>query len=154
MYKLLAVLLFSILVYSCNDSADKPIATEDSVEVPESFPVWQAVLNDSTGRIEMTRVMTEGVDNSSVPGIIEIVNENNPDINLEYLKTSHDTVYLKIEDAHYLTQQMGTTGASMYMTSLVYNLTELPGNHYVHLDFQEGDHAQPGTFSRQSFAGL
>lgn len=154
MYKPLAAFPFLLLILSCNNSADEPITTTDSVELPVSSPIWQAVLNDSTGRIEMNRVMIEGADNSSVPGIIETVNENNPEIKLEFLKTSHDTIYLKIADAHYLTQQMGTTGASMYMTSLVYNLTELPGNHYVHLDFEEGDHAQPGTFSRKSFAGL
>jgi hypothetical protein len=46
---------------------------------------------------------------------------------------------------------MGSTGPTMFLSSAVYNLTEIPGIRYVNFDFEEGDHASPGTFSRESF---
>jgi hypothetical protein len=46
---------------------------------------------------------------------------------------------------------MGSSGPTTYFAEAVFNLTEIPGIHYVSFDFEEGDHAQPGTFNRESF---
>jgi hypothetical protein len=70
---------------------------------------------------------------------------------LVLIKTSGDTVYLKIPEATYLTQQMGSSGPTMYFANLVYNLTEIPGIKNINVDLLEGDHAQPGTFNQDSF---
>jgi spore germination protein GerM len=72
-------------------------------------------------------------------------------VRLVFIKSSGDTAYLKIPDATYLTQQMGSTGPRLFLSGLVYTLTSLPGINYVNLDFEEGDHAAPGTYSRESF---
>jgi len=72
-------------------------------------------------------------------------------VQLAFVKTSGDTVYLKIPDPMYLTQQMGSSGPTIYLAQAVYSLTEVPGIKYVNLDFEEGDHASPGTFNRDSF---
>jgi hypothetical protein len=50
-----------------------------------------------------------------------------------------------------ITQQMGTSGADDYMTTTTFTLTELKGIKYVNFDFEEGDHAVPGTYSRQYY---
>jgi hypothetical protein len=72
-------------------------------------------------------------------------------IHLAFVKISHDTMYVKIIESTFLTQQMGTTGADDYMSTTIFTLTELKGIKYVNFDFEEGDHAAPGTYSRQYY---
>jgi hypothetical protein len=90
-------------------------------------------------------------DSLSPENVIGFLNKNNPHIRLELVKISTDSIYLKIADAMYLTQQMGSTGPTLYFSEVVYNLTEITGIRYVTFDFEEGDHAGPGTFNRDSF---
>ena len=70
---------------------------------------------------------------------------------LDLLKTSNDTIYVAIKNSTYLTQKMGTTGADDYVSTTVYTLTELKNIKYVNFVFVEGDHARPGTYSRQYY---
>ena len=72
-------------------------------------------------------------------------------IHLDFVKISLDTIYVKINNSMFLTQQMGTTGADEYMSVTTFSLTELKGIKYVDYDFEEGDHANPGTYSRQDY---
>ena len=83
--------------------------------------------------------------------LTKYLNSNNSKVVIEWQRRSNDTAYLKIADATVLTQQMGTTGAMMYLAFVVYNVTELPGIRFVTLAFDEGDHAVPGTYTRESF---
>jgi spore germination protein GerM len=59
-----------------------------------------------------------------------------------------DTAVVRISNEQQLTQQMGSTGATSYLQAVTYTLTSLPGIDYVEFDFQEGDHAAPGRYSR------
>jgi hypothetical protein len=70
----------------------------------------------------------------------------------DFVKISHDTIFIRIKDSKHLTQRMGTTGARAFMSVTTYTLTELKGIRYVNFDFTEGDHAVPGTYSRDDFA--
>lgn len=145
------LLCFSIITASCgNNNADQPGSDADTITAENSFS-WEAALNDSSGRLEMRKVETTGLDSLTVPLVINFINTGNPNIKLELVKTSGDTLYLKIADATFLTQRMGSTGPTMYLATAVYNLTEIPGIRYVNFDFEEGDHAQPDTFSRENF---
>jgi hypothetical protein len=142
--------LACLFLIACgSNKADEPIVEEDS---PDAINyAWQASLNDSTGKLEMKKAEAAGLDSISTASVIDYINKSDSSIHLDIIKTSNDTVYLKIPDAHYLTQQMGSTGPTLYMASVVYNLTEIPGLHYVNFDFEEGDHASPGTMNRDSF---
>jgi|CXWL01.1.fsa_nt_gi hypothetical protein len=141
------MLIFSVcfLFAACgNNKTDEP--GDD-----ETVYSWEATLNDSTGRLEMTKVENAGTGSLSPADVVTYLNTTNSNIILELVKTSGDTIYLKIPNAAYLTQQTGSTGSTMYLAEVVYNLTEIPGIRYVTLDFIEGDHASPGTFNRDSF---
>jgi Sporulation and spore germination len=140
----------ALLLISCgSNKADEPIVEEDSLTAINY--AWQASLNDSTGKLEMKKAEAAGLDSLSTASIIDYINRSDSSIHLDIVKTSNDTVYLKIPDATYLTQRMGSTGSEMYLASVVYNLTELPGIRFINFDFEEGDHAQPGILSRNSF---
>jgi hypothetical protein len=58
---------------------------------------------------------------------------------------------VKIPEATYLTQQMGSSGPTMFFAEAVYNISEIPGIRFINFDFEEGDHAQPGTYTRDDF---
>ncbi|MFC3196544.1 hypothetical protein ACFOET_02845 [Parapedobacter deserti] len=76
---------------------------------------------------------------------------NYPEITIEVDSVSNNTLHLQIPDARYLTQQMGSSGAQMYLLEATYAFTELPGISSVNFRFEEGDHALPGTYTRERF---
>jgi hypothetical protein len=118
---------------------------------------WLPTLNDSTGNLQMVRLSPIIGDSLNPRSIISFLNktdlgnETSHKIYLTLVKTSNDTIYLKIKNSFPLTQSIGTTGAMLYIAGVTYNLTELKTIKYVNLDFEEGDHAVPGTYSRDSF---
>ena len=148
-----SVLIFiSFLIFSCgNKSADKQVAEEDTTDALQNIYHWEATLNDTSGLLEIKKIQAIGPDSLSPAAVIDFINKDNRNIRLELVKISNDTVYLKIADAAHLTQQMGSTGPTIYMAEVVYNLTAIPGISYVNFDFEEGDHAAPGTFNRESY---
>lgn len=151
MKKYLSLLGLAGMLFSCgNNKADQRGMDEDTVTA-QTLSSWEATLNDSTGRLEMKKKEGAGPDSLSAAAIISYFNAGYPNVQLEYIKTSNDTIYLKIPNATYLTQQMGSTGSTLYFSEIVYNLTEIPGIKHVNLDFEEGDHASPGTLNRDSF---
>ncbi len=145
------LILAGLLFIACNNSADEPEDDGDTTNLAPPVYSWQASLNDSTGKLEVKKSDTVGPDSLSVPAVITYLNAANTNVQLTFIKTSGDTVYLKIPDPMYLTQQMGSSGPTIYLAQAIYSLTEVPGIKYVNLDFEEGDHASPGTFSRESF---
>jgi hypothetical protein len=150
MKKFYTLIITGALITSCgNNNAGQPEADNDSASTINY--TWQASLNDSSGKLEMKKVEAAGLDSLSPASVIEFINKSDSSVHMDLVKIANDTVYIKIPEATFLTQQMGSTGSSMYMAGVVYNLTELPGIKYVNFDFEEGDHAAPGTFNRDSF---
>jgi len=72
-----------------------------------------------------------------------------PRINLRNIEKQ--TANIEIMNGQYLTQDMGSSGAQDYLAEVTYTLTENPGVKSVNFIFQAGDHAMPGTYSRESF---
>ena len=116
---------------------------------------WESKLNDTTGALEMIRVRPISLGSLNSKSIINFLNgkKSKPADNnyIIFKKISNDTLYLKINNTTFLTQRMGTAGAMLYLAKVTYNLTGLKNVKYVNMDFEEGDHASPGNFSRQSF---
>lgn len=144
------ILISAIIAISCNNKAESPSEKEEITDV-DSLYSWQASLNDSTGRLQLIKTENTGPDSLEVNAVISFLNTANPNVLLEFIKTSNDTVYVKIPNAMYLTQQMGSTGPTIYFANAVYNLTEVPEFKFVNFEFEEGDHASPGTYNRDSF---
>lgn len=80
--------------------------------------------------------------------VTALVNKTWPDVQVNYLKTSNDTVFITIPNSTVLTQQMGTEGAEEFMVTTTYSYTELHGIDYVSFSFEGGDHANPGVYNR------
>ena len=112
---------------------------------------WQASLDDSSGNIVLNRNGAPLPDTLSIETIRAFLNSRYPNIQLQVLRQSGDTLYVQIPEATYLTQQMGSTGPEMYFGEAVYNLTEIPGIRFINFALAEGDHAGPDTYNRDSF---
>lgn len=143
------LLCLCIVVVSCNNSGKQE--ADSNADTAIAVPAWEATLNDSTGKMEMNRTIPEGPDSLNVAAVIRYLNSRNTNVQVQFVRQSGDTVFLSIPEATYLTQQMGSTGPEMFFAESVYNLTEIPGVRFVRYDFEEGDHAQPGVFTRDSF---
>jgi hypothetical protein len=149
MRKNLLLIFFMAGVISCNNKK-KEISDvkEDTISTYQS---WEAGLNDSTGRLELKRSDQPGPDSISVDAIIRFLNNRYPNVQLKFVRSSHDTLYVAVPEATYLTQQMGSTGPQIYFADVVFNLTEIPNLHYINFDMAEGDHAGPGILNRDTF---
>ncbi len=90
-------------------------------------------------------------DTLSLQEWVDFFNAQNEKVHLEFLKHNGDTLFVKIPESTVLTQQMGTAGADGYLSIATYTLTESQLVNFVHFDFEEGDHAMPGVYSRQYY---
>ena len=150
MKKFLILASFAVTVFSCGNSADEPVVETDSTSADMIY-AWRGILNDTTDKFEMQKTEATNLDSLSLNSIVDYINASDSAIHLNVVKTSGDTVYIKIPDSEVLTQQRGTSGAALYLSRVVYNITELSGVHFVNFDFAQGDHASPGTYGRDSF---
>ena len=112
---------------------------------------WEASLNDSTRMMEINRNPAANMTNLNYLDLIDALNYKYPQIKLEWIKQEGDIIFLKIEEADYLTRESGTLGARAYLAELTFSLTELKGISKVNLSFKEGDHARPGVYERVDF---
>jgi len=140
-----------IALQGCNSSdntKNKKVAVSEEAK-PESTLIWtydysteMPIKNRAVKASELTPENMVAFINS---------NKGGKEIHLELVKVSHDTIYVRIAESTFLTQQMGTTGADEYMSTTIFTLTELKNVEFVNFDFEIGDHASPGTYSRKYF---
>jgi hypothetical protein len=128
---------------------DAPPVNEDSgLYVKNKTLLWHV---DDAKRLTLRKPEAPGIDTMSAKDLIQIINANYDSIRLDFIKTSHDTIYVHIPRGEMLTERIGSTGADIYMASTTWSLTELKDIKYVNYDFEEGDHASPGVYNRDNF---
>ena len=166
MRKLTFLSLITIVALACNQNKSKEaitakdtlnmnVARTDSINIKtDTHYYWEAVPDDKSNKLIMKRVSPLSADSLTTDNLISRINSKYEHIKLELVKISGDTIFVKIRQSNFLTQQMGSTGADMYLTEATYNLSELNNIGYVHFDFKEGEHAAPGTYSRSDFVNI
>jgi hypothetical protein len=151
--------VFAVLI-SCNTKKPEtkvtpvdtaaPVVKKDTTSIiTDTHYFWSAELGE--GGLVMVKTRPAALDSLTAPHVIGMLNSQYPQIILRLIKISGDTVYVKIPKSDYLTRQMGTSGSEAYLAEATYNLTEIKDIDFVDFAFKEGDHAQPGTFSRTDF---
>ncbi len=159
--KLFAVLLF-ISCHSKDEATE--VITEDTVHDTVSYAdvdstsvikntphIWTADFEETTNSFKIHKPTKARLDTLSGNKLITLINNGWDSIHLNFIKSSHDTIYVSIPDSETLTQTLGSTGAENYMATTTFTLTEMKGIKYVNYDFKPGDHAAPGVFSRNDF---
>lgn len=144
-----------VLFAACNNHAVSNKANpEDSTETGVAYdltPVWTYEYDSASKQDKAKKLRNLNPEEASGQTLVSILNTGWPDIQMEFKKVSNDTAFVTIPNSTALTQTMGSTGATQYMAVATYTLTEMKGIRHVHFDFTEGDHAEPGTYSRQQF---
>ena len=118
------------------------------VEADDNVPIWiYDYMVDTI--IQVRTVKKDALTSEKLIGILNL--EYQDKVRLDFVNISQDTIFVKIDNSGYLTQQMGTAGATGYMISATFTLTELPDIKFVNFDFEVGDHALPGTYGRKYY---
>ena len=166
MNKVLLIPLLLMIFYSCKGKKDSPgpVTTDtltetgkpkDTVNIKiDTHYYWEAVPDDESSKLVMKRIRPIPADSLTAGNLIQHINSRYDHIILQLVKISNDTVFVKIRQSNFLTQQMGSTGADTYITEVTYLLSELNNIGYVNFTFKEGDHASPGTYSRTDFTNI
>ena len=146
--KYLIVLFFVLTACNANDEPEEVAEVEvPTVLNPEEMYAW-SVEADSMQVIRNTDLPENYLNADS---LIRGLNSQYPEIQLQKVRQSNDTLYTRIPNAEFLTQRMGSSGPEMYFATLYFNLTAVPGVRYVNVDLEEGDHAGPGVYGPDDF---
>jgi len=136
------ILVFMIFITACYNQ-DK---SKNDMKIIGQTPMWDF---DCDSILKLQNVNADTLKYSK---LIKGINEKYLDkVYLEFVKISQDTIFVKIKNSKYLTQQMGTCGADQYIISTTFVLTELTTIRNVAFDFESGDHASPGIKNRESY---
>jgi hypothetical protein len=151
------IFLGSVLLFACRNEREPSVSdadsTADSRSEKISSPPYSVEVDEETQNLSLVR-SNEDLEGAGVNDIIGSINKKYKDIELDLVKEGKDTISLKIDDARKLTQSMGSAGAEAYLAELTFSLTELKGIKAVKIDFEEGDHAMPGVYTRDDFKTL
>ena len=161
------VLILSFLFFACNDSSTELKSVDkDTTRQLINQDISPKVVIADTSKMAGTilYVWLVDFDNKTkkrnpkfkkeylnVDTLIKGLNELYPNIKLDKVKISSDTLFTKILDSEYLGERMGTNGAALYLANLIINLTSVDKIKYVKIDFDEGSHATPGIWSAKDF---
>lgn len=130
-----------------NDRSSNIINTDSSESIDTRRYVWLIDFENKTKR----RNPEFKSEDLNVDTLIKGLNQLYPNVKLEKVKISGDTLFTKIVDSEYLGQRMGSSGAAFYITEVVINLTSIAKIKNVKIDFKEGSHAEPGTWNAKDF---
>lgn len=153
-----AVFMSSLALFSCSGNKEES-SKKETTDLKDSLPNpapsaghfwWEAQLNMGPKMI-MNQKDELPADSLNVASVLRRMNGYYSEIRVEEMKQYSDTLVVKIPKSKYLTEQMGSSGAQAYLAELTYNLTEIPGIHFVTILFKAGDHASPDTYQRKDF---
>jgi hypothetical protein len=155
-----SIALISIMaLFACNqdiketsetDSTDiQNEITDNSNEIAD-VPYYAELDSNSQN---FTLIKSDLVDKNDLTPINlkDALNRKYPEIFISETRISNDTIYVTIPNAKHLTQGIGSMGAKIYMTESTHSFTDLPNIKYVKYNFNVGDHAYPGVYTKEDF---
>jgi hypothetical protein len=159
--KYLQFLSLIFICMACNSPAEEKQDNGRQEETPaDSLSILHSTHNPENSLFvwkvdyDYTKKRNPAIDkkNLTVDSLVKGLNAKYENVLLEVTRQSNDTLYTIIKESGFLTQQMGSSGAELYLADAVLNLTEVPGVRYVNIALQGGDHMQPGTWSSENFS--
>lgn len=133
------------------DSVSQTTPLNESKEL--QAPPFSVEIDEDTQELKIVK-SEESLGGLEIADIITALNKKYPGIKMVLKSPVQETIEIEITDATQLTQQMGTTGAEAFLAEATYSLTEIAGVKAVRFSFEEGDHARPGVYNRESFKTL
>lgn len=151
--------ILALCLLSCNNNSNEKQDTNrllnenpsaQQSQYADKHYLWTVDFDAKKG-MQMIRTTAIDKDSLHVANIVSILNNMYPEIFLQPVHQSNDSLFVLIKDSRYLTEQTGSSGAQAYLAEATYDLTEIPGINYVHFSFKAGDHASPDTYTRTDF---
>jgi hypothetical protein len=162
------VLILSFLFFACNnsstehnsfdkdttkqiisqDTGSKVVIADTAKSVGTKLYVWSVDFDNKTKK-RNSKFKNEYLN---VDSLLKGLNELYPDIRINKVKISGDTLFTRIIDSEYLVERIGSSGAALYLADVIINLTSVHKIKYVKIDFEEGSHAAPGIWSEKDFS--
>lgn len=146
---LLLCTIFLTLNICCKNNGEKK--KEAAEEITVAGDLWKFDYDSASNDMVIVSLRPFEKDTLQTKTVIDFLNSQHPDVLVEYIKTSNDTIFVKVNNSNILTQNMGSEGADFYIKSATYLLSDLKDIHYVSFDFPEGDHAIPGVYKKQDW---
>lgn len=145
-------IIFKIMSYYVNKNAESRYENTEQLQDSTTLAeLWKFEFDSAANDMQIVTLRSFDKDTLQTATVVNFLNQQYPEVKLEYIKTTADTVFTKIPDSDYLSQHMGSAGADFYLKSATYLLTDLKGINYASFDFPEGDHAVPGVYKRQDW---
>lgn len=141
------IILLVFCFFSCSND-DKGISETDYA-VSDTILAWDT----NADSMIMKRDPTVPDSAVTVKRIINGLNEKYPEVHIEVIKQSGDTIYIEVADAEYLGNQMGSAGSSAWFADAVINLTSVTGINYVSFKMNTYSHAAGGVISQDEYKG-
>ncbi len=146
-------LLFPLTLWSCMGDSESSSTSTDSIANTADAVVDAPKVSSVTWKYDAeadSMVQLAVPDSLSIDQVLADLNKQYQSMQLDLVKTSGDTVFVKMNDVTFLSQ-MGSSGNYGVLAEIVYSLTEVRPFQYVYLDFEELDHAAPGLYDRERF---
>lgn len=141
------IILLSLPFFGCRDD-DKEIS-EMRYAVSDTILAWDT----NADSMIMKRDTTVPDSAITINRIINGLNEKYPEVHIDVIKQSGDTLYVQVPDGEYLGNQMGSAGSSAWFADAVINLTSVPGINNVSFKMDTYSHASGGVISRDEYKG-
>jgi len=134
-----------------NEVTDTLSTQSKEVENTSAQLPYEVNYNEETGRFSI--VENSEAEATSLNGevLVNALKKKYPEIDIRVGDKRNDTLDVFIDDASYLTQNIGTAGANAYMAEATFAFTTLDSIKTVNFIFEAGDHASPGAYQRSDF---
>ena len=146
----ITIFILAAFLISCgNANSDKTTTEAEEIiyDYPDTLLAWE-VNPDS---MQMKRITIFPDSSITVSRIVNGLNDKYPNVHIELLKQSADTVYINIPNADYLGEQMGSAGSSAWFADATINLTSVTGVNYVSYKMDLHSHAESNVLGKDAY---
>ncbi len=146
---LIIVAIVLITACKCNNDQQEPTAEDSILVIPDTLLVYDVNTDTRTWK-----KFTEVPDSAfTAIRIVNGLNQKYPEVQLQLIKQSNDTLYVIVPNNEFLGERMGNAGAVSWFSDAVLNLTGVPGVTYVNIQMEKRSHALPGVFTKENVKG-
>lgn len=143
------VLLLALVLVCCRSNDEKINENIDDVPfaIPDTILAWDV----NADSMIMKKDVNVPDSIITVNRIVNGLNAKYPEVQLQLIKQSNDTIYTTVPNGEYLGNQMGSAGASAWFADAAINLTSVQGIRFVSFSMDTFSHAGSTVIGRQEY---
>ena len=134
-----------------NEAIDTLGAQKQEMETPAMQLPYEVEYDEVSGEFSIVENPDTLMSAINAQMLIDALEKKYPEIAVRVGDKRNDTLEVYIDDATYLTQNIGTAGANAYMAEATFAFTSLDSITTINFVFEAGDHASPGAYQRKDY---